>query len=744
MTGGAGGCDESRREQPNWLAEQQAALRRVATLVAQGASPETVFAAVADELARVLHVLNAGLLRYESDGSGVVVAVGYQPGITQMPVTGDRIPLSGDDVGAQILRTGLPTRIDSHENVNGPEAERIRAAGIGSIVGVPVIVDGHLWGAAIVGSKGPDALPQDTEERIGDFADLLATAIVNAAGNVELQASRDSLEVLVSQQAALRRVATLVAREVEPTQIFDVVTDEMRHCLRVGVVGLWRLETSDEITLVGSSTGPEALAGWPVGTRSTVEGNNLVSQVLATGQPARMDSYADAEGVIAERARRVGLSTAVGVPVVVGSRIWGMAAVGLVTPGSLPADTEARMSDFAELVATSIANAATRDELQTSRDNLQVLADQQAALRRVATLVASGVGPSEVFTAVAEEAARCLQVGHATVYRYEGVNTLIPLAVCHEHQLETLPEGLRLSLTADNIAETVLRTGRTARMDRDDDAPRPHAGRFRGLGMHSAAGAPIVVDGHVWGAALVGSTRAEPLPPHAEQRVAEFTDLIATAIAAATAHADLIASRARIVTTADEARRRLERDLHDGAQQSLVSLALQVRAAEASLPPELNDQRRTYSDIVHALNDILRDLQELSRGIHPAILSKGGLRPALKALARRSMLPVSLDVNIDRRFPEPVELASYYAVAEALTNAAKHSQASAVAVSARSDDGDLYLCVSDDGIGGADVRTGSGLVGLHDRVEALGGTIQLTSDVGAGTSLDIRIPVDGP
>jgi signal transduction histidine kinase len=457
-----------------------------------------------------------------------------------------------------------------------------------------------------------------------------------------------------------------------------------------------------------------------------------------------MDSYADAEGVIAELARGVGLSTAVGVPVVVGGRIWGMAAVGLVTPGSLPADTEARMSDFAELVATAIANAATRDELQTSRDNLQVLADQQAALRRVATLVASGVGQSEVFTAVAEEAARCLQVGHATVYRYEGVNALIPLAVCHENQLDTLPHGLRLSLTADNIAESVLHTGRTARMDRDDDAPGPHAGRFRGLGMQSAAGAPIVVDGHVWGAAIVGSTRAEPLPPDAEQRVAEFTDLIATAIAAATAHADLIASRARIVTTADEARRHLERDLHDGAQQSLVSLAVQVRAAEASLPPELNDQRRTYSDIVNALNDILGDLQELSRGIHPAILSRGGLRPALKALARRSMLPVSLDVNIDRRFPEPVELASYYVVAEALTNAAKHAQASAVTVSARSDDDDLYLCVSDDGIGGADVRTGSGLVGLQDRVEALGGTIRLTSAVGGGTSLDIKIPVDGP
>jgi GAF domain-containing protein len=320
----------------------------VATLVARGASPSTVFGAVADELARVLHVHNAGLLRYEPDGSGVVVGVGYEPGITQMPVTGERIPLAGDDVGARVLRTGRPARVDSHENVSGPEAERIRAAGIGSIVGVPVIVDGCVWGAAIVGSKGPDPLAPDTEQRIGDFADLLGTAIANAAAHSELQASRDSLEALATQQTSLRRVATLVARGVEPAEVFDAVTDEMRHCLHVGVVGLWRFETSGEITLVATSTEPEALAQWPVGTRSPIEGNNLASQVVTTGRPARMDSYATAEGSIAALARRVGLSTAVGVPVVVGGRVWGMAALGLLTPGHLPADCETRMSDFAE------------------------------------------------------------------------------------------------------------------------------------------------------------------------------------------------------------------------------------------------------------------------------------------------------------------------------------------------------------------------------------------------------------
>jgi GAF domain-containing protein len=176
----------------------------VATLVARGASPAEVFAAVADELAQHLNVLNAGLLRFEADGTGLVVAVRYEPGITDMPVTGERIPLAGDDVAARVLRTGRPARIDDHTHTSGPEAERIRAAGISSIAGVPIVVDGRLWGAAIVGSRNTEAMPPDTEARIAGFADLVATAIANAATRAELQASRDEVSVLAEQHAALR------------------------------------------------------------------------------------------------------------------------------------------------------------------------------------------------------------------------------------------------------------------------------------------------------------------------------------------------------------------------------------------------------------------------------------------------------------------------------------------------------------------------------------------------------------
>jgi signal transduction histidine kinase len=419
-----------------------------------------------------------------------------------------------------------------------------------------------------------------------------------------------------------------------------------------------------------------------------------------------------------------------------------MAAVGSSAPEPLPADTEARIGDFADLVATSIANAATRAELGASRDELRVLADQQAALRRVATLVARGVTPSEVFCAVADEMARCANVRHATVSRYSADDALIPLAVYHGDGLQQLPEGLRLALDGDNVATRVFRTSGAARMDSHDNASGTHAARIRELGIRSAVGVPIIVDSRLWGAAIVGSWAPEPLPPDTEARIGDFADLVATAIANAATRAELIASRARIVAAADDARRRLERDLHDGAQQRLVSLGLQTRLAEASVPPQLDGLKSQLSRVVSGLTDVSVDLQEISRGIHPAILSKGGLGPALKTLARRCTVPVTLDLAIDRRLRDSVEVGAYYIVAEALTNTAKHSRAAQVEVCAESKDDNLFLSIRDDGIGGADIAKGSGLIGLKDRAEALGGRMRIESPAGHGTSLHIRIPLD--
>ena len=392
----------------------------------------------------------------------------------------------------------------------------------------------------------------------------------------------------------------------------------------------------------------------------------------------------------------------------------------------------------------AVAADERRRDVEASHDELSVLAGHQAALRRVATLVARGVTPSELFSAVAEELARCLGVyHHAVLFRYEPDGTGVLLAAGHaDGRREVIPVGERFSLEGESVAAQVFRTMGGARMISYEDASGSVATRFRELGLRTAVGAPIIVDGRLWGAAIIGSTKPAPLPPDTEARIGDFTDLVATAIANAQAHAELTASRVRIVAAADDARRRIERDLHDGAQQRLVSLGLELRAAEARVPAQLNPLKEQISHLGTTVGEIATELQELSRGIHPAILSKGGLSPALKTLARRSAIPVELVLGLDRRLPDSVEVAAYYVVAEALTNAAKHARATAVEVCVDTEGPNLHLSVRDDGVGGADATKGSGLLGLTDRVQALGGTLAISSYPGDGTSLEVNIPFE--
>jgi signal transduction histidine kinase len=218
---------------------------------------------------------------------------------------------------------------------------------------------------------------------------------------------------------------------------------------------------------------------------------------------------------------------------------------------------------------------------------------------------------------------------------------------------------------------------------------------------------------------------------------------VATAIANTESRAQLTASRARIVTASDETRRRIERDLHDGAQQRLVSIALELRLAKSMLPPELDEPRETLNNVSSELTEVLDELREISRGIHPMILTQGGLGPAMRTLARRSAIPVDLHTVIDERLPEPIEVAAYFVASEAVANATKHAQASSIEVSLATSDTSLILSICDDGIGGADPTRGSGLVGLADRVEAIGGTLDVKSAPGGGTSLAVTIPLDG-
>jgi GAF domain-containing protein len=310
-----------------------------------------------------------------------------------------------------------------------------------------------------------------------------------------VQRSRDRLDGLATQHEALRRVATLVARGVEPSEVFSAVTNEMRRCTEAMIAGLWRFETSGEMTLLAGAD-PALLPTWPVGTRNPIEGNTLASMVLRTGRPARMDHYKNATGSIAERVRAVGVRAAVGAPVIIDGRVWGLAAVGKTRPGPMPADTEARISDFADLVATAIANAAARGELQASRDSLHRLARYQTALRRVAELVADEAPPAEVFAAVVEEMARCLDVDNATVCRYEADAVVVAAFSAADPQARKgVFVGERFPLDGDHIGAMVLRTGRAARLDSHEHASGAAAARSASLACNARSACPSLSAG---------------------------------------------------------------------------------------------------------------------------------------------------------------------------------------------------------------------------------------------------------
>jgi signal transduction histidine kinase len=378
---------------------------------------------------------------------------------------------------------------------------------------------------------------------------------------------------------------------------------------------------------------------------------------------------------------------------------------------------------------------------------LALLAEEQAssrrveaALRRIATLVARAAPEEELFAAVTQEAGRLLAADFARLGRYEPGDWLAIVAAWGKTG-DHFPVGSRWPQARDNVSRLAFQPDSPARIGNIADVSEPLLIKAREQGVHHLAGAPIIVSGRPWGVMIAGSIDERPLPPDAEERLASFTELVVTAISNAENLVELTASRARVVAAADETRRRIERDLHDGAQQRLVSLRLSLQAARTAVPPQLGELDGELAHIADGLASALEDLQELARGIHPAILARGGLRPALKTLGRRCTVPVELDMKAEARLPERVEVAAYYVVAEALTNAAKHAQASVIHVSAEMIGHALRLSVRDDGAGGADPVRGTGLTGLKDRVEALGGTITVQSPVGAGTSLQVELPL---
>jgi signal transduction histidine kinase len=368
------------------------------------------------------------------------------------------------------------------------------------------------------------------------------------------------------------------------------------------------------------------------------------------------------------------------------------------------------------------------------------LSEEQSALRRVATLVAQSVPSSAVFEAVTREVGLLCGADLARMERYEENRTVTGVAVWSRVP-DQLAVGTQFKLDEPSVARDVRQTGGPVRIESFAGATGAIAAEARRLGIRSSVGCPIVVAGHLWGVIAASTKGDESFPANTESQIASFTELIATAIENAESRAQLAASRARVVAAGDDTRRRLERDLHDGAQQRLVSLALELRLAQDTVPPQLPALRAGIGQVAEELTEVLDELRELSRGIHPAILSEGGLGPALRTLARRSSVPVTLHVNTESRYPPPVEVAAYYVVSEALTNTTKHADASHAEVLVEERDSTLGVCVSDDGVGGAQQQRGSGLIGLRDRVETLGGWIDVTSPVGHGTVIQVSFPL---
>jgi signal transduction histidine kinase len=562
---------------------------------------------------------------------------------------------------------------------------------------------------------------------------LVAGAVSSVVGVAarrtrEAEALANANAVLAEEQAALRRVATLVARGLPPAEIFAAVTHEVGSVLGAEDALIVRLEPEGAMTV--ASTGAYA-ATIPVGSRWNIDPPLALAVALRTGHPARLDDISQAPGAYGDAIRRLGIRSAVAAPIVVEGDAWGAIAVGSRRE-RLPADTEERLARFTELVGAAIANADSREELR-------VLAEEQAALRRVATLVARGVPPAEVIAAVTHEVGRVLGSDATVIVRLDPDGAAIVAASTGAYA-EAMPVGSRWELEPPLAMAAVLNTGRPARLDDYVHASCAYGEVVRRVGVRSGVAAPIVVEARLWGGIGVG-TRRERFPADTEQRMAGFTELIGTAIANADSGAQLTASRARIVAAADDARRRIERDLHDGTQQRLVALSLALRLAQSTVPADLPALQAQIGRVADELTGATEELREIARGIHPAILSDGGLGPALRTLARRTAIPVELEYRAQNRTRERIEVAAYYVVSEALTNTTKHARASYAQVTVEQRDAMLCLSIRDDGIGGADPAGGTGLIGMRDRVQALDGSIEINSRPGDGTAIVVELPL---
>jgi signal transduction histidine kinase len=606
-------------------------------------------------------------------------------------------------------------------------------------------------GLAVLFLYGPRVVPGIVigDLFLGDYSQPLATVLAQTVGNtVALVVAAELLRRLTNGRGDLERVldvlaffacalvAAVVSAAFGPTalRLGDVIaTDELGEVYRT-----WTLSDA-----AGTLVVAPAVLTWAVGglhglrRRDLVEGGVLLVVLLLLAElPAQRDVPYVVFPALLWAALRFGpRGAATAVLIVCSITVWNTAQnEGPFVRASVTDSLLATQLFIATSAITSLLLAAVTAERSA-------LADEQAALRRVATLVAGEAPPSRVFEQVTEEVGRLLGMPGANVMQYDGVRTASVVGAWSAHGPPRFPVGAQLDVDGDTVVARVVRSGRAARVERYDQASGELAAAVRSAGYRAAVAAPVNVGGRIWGVLAAASTSEDPLPDGIEQRLGDFAELVAQALANADAYAKLAASRARLMEVGDAERQRLERNLHDGAQQRLVSVALELSMAAAKLERDPEGAREllatAQADLAHGLDE----LRELARGIHPVVLTERGLGPALDALVARAPVPVEVTTLPEERLAAPVEAAAYYVVAESITNVAKYARASSATVSIARADGSATVTVSDDGVGGADPASGSGLRGLAARVEALNGRLDVDSPPGGGTRITAEIPL---
>ena len=613
-------------------------------------------------------------------------------------------------------------------------------------------------GLAVLVLYGPRAIPGIVigDLLLGDFSTPIGTVLAQTVGNtvavviaavllLRLTGGRTGLDRVTDVLALIicAVVAALVSAAFGPTALRlggVITTAELDDVYRTWTLG----------DAAGTLVVAPAILTWAtfgargVRRRDLIEGGALLALllVLAEVAPQRDVPYVVFPVLLAAALRFGPRGAASAILVVCSIAVWNTARNdGPFVRESLTDSLLATQLFIAIAAVTSMLLAAVTAERLRAERAQRALAREQAALRRVATLVASEAGPARVFDQVTEEVGRLLRLPGANVMQYDGAYSVTIVGAWSEDGRPTFPVGERIEVDGDTAVARVVRTGQAARVDSYAATSGNLAATLVSAGYRSAVAAPVNVAGHVWGVLAAASTSDDPLPAGIEQRLCDFADLVAQALANADAYEMLAASRARLVEVGDAERRRLERNLHDGAQQRLVSVAVGLNMVAGKLESDPETARTLLSGAQAELARGLEELRELARGIHPVVLTERGLGPALDGLAARAPVPIDVTAVSEERLPPSVEAAAYYVVAEAITNVAKYAHASGATVSIARTNGAATVTVSDDGVGGADPSGGSGLRGLAARVEALNGRLDIDSPPGGGTRITAEIPL---